>query len=137
MGGDTVVDALVEKAGLSHADALAVSRVPTTHVAADASLVSGAVQHALGTLVDEVRSSVDYYLASTAGQRLTRLVLTGGGSLLPDMSNRLSAAVRAPVVVGAPFAALDTSKAGLTPDQLRFVEPMASVPVGLALGGLR
>ena len=137
MGGDTVVDGLVEKADLTQAEALAITRVPSTPVPSDPVVIERAIQHGIGMLVDEVRSSVDYYLASTAGQRLNRLVVTGGGSLLPEMSQRLAVAVRAPVITGTPFATLDTSGVGLSDDQLRFVEPMAAVPVGLALGGLR
>ncbi len=136
MGGETVTEALIEKAGLTLAEASAVKRWPGAPCSADALVVQRVLAGALGTLVDEIRSSVDYYLASGVGKRLSRLVFTGGGSLTPQMSERLAAAVRAPVVLGTPFASLDTSPTKLTAEQLRFVEPMAAVPVGLALGGV-
>ena len=110
---------------------------PQTLTSVDATLVQRVLTQALGSLVDEVRSSVDYYRASSTGGALSRLVLTGGGSRLPQIAERLAATMNVTVVPGTPFAGIDTSKAALTDEQLRFVEPMAAVPVGLAMGGLR
>ena len=136
MGGDTVTEALVEKAGLSAAEASAVVRNPHGATRVDPLVVERVLAQSINSLVDEVRTSVDYFLASGSGSRLSRLVLTGGGSRLPQVAERLAAGVRAPVVQGTPFASLDTSRTPLTEEQLSFVEPMASVPVGLAMGGL-
>ncbi|MCX6459731.1 MAG: type IV pilus assembly protein PilM [Actinobacteria bacterium] len=137
MGGDTITETLVDKAGLKPSEASAVTMNPQTVTSVDATLVQRVLAQALGALVDEVRSSVDYYRASSTGGALSRLVLTGGASRLPQMAERMAATMNVTVVPGTPFAGLDTSKSALTEEQLRYVEPMASVPVGLALGGLR
>jgi type IV pilus assembly protein PilM len=61
-------------------------------------------------------------------------VLSGGGSRLGGLVERLSAATRLPVEVARPMSLLKIGKTGLTDEQLAYVEPMVSVPVGLALG---
>jgi len=66
--------------------------------------------------------------------RLTRLIVAGGGSLLPGIVDRLSSATRLPVQPARPLSVLKIGKTGLTPEQLAYVEPMVTVPVGLAMG---
>jgi len=137
LGSESINDALVTKAGLTPEQANAVKLMPGAWSGTDPEQVQRVLGQAVTALVDEIRSSVDFYLASGDGRRLSRLVLTGGGAQLPGLAERLSGTVHAPVVRGAPFASLDTAKCGLSPDQLQFVECMAAVPVGLAMGGLR
>jgi type IV pilus assembly protein PilM len=84
--------------------------------------------------VEEVRGSLDYYLAQPGAARIGRVVLSGGGSRLGGLVERLSAATRLPVEVARPMSALKIGKTGLTDDQLAYVEPMVAVPVGLAMG---
>ena len=90
----------------------------------------------MATFVDEVRGSLDYYMASSGSGPLTRLVLTGGGSRLSGLAERLAAATRLPVEQGNPIAPLQVGDTGLSPEQIQFVEPLAVVPVGLALGAV-
>ena len=65
---------------------------------------------------------------------IRKLVLTGGGSRLSGLAARLGQSTRLEVQVGNPLAALEVGKTGLSPEQIAFVEPLAVVPVGLALG---
>ena len=84
--------------------------------------------------VDEVRGSLDYYLASSGSSPISRLVLTGGGARLSGLVQRLQATTRIPVEMGMPVNRLTVGRTGLSPEQIAFVEPLAAVPVGLALG---
>jgi type IV pilus assembly protein PilM len=84
--------------------------------------------------VEEVRGSLDYYLAQPGAARIGRVVLSGGGSRLGGLVERLSAATRLPVEAARPMSVLKIGKTGLAPEQLAFVEPMVAVPVGLAMG---
>jgi type IV pilus assembly protein PilM len=84
--------------------------------------------------VDEVRGSLDYYLASSGSAPISRLVLTGGGARLGGLAQRLQVTTRVPVEVGTPMRTLQVGRTGLSPEQIAFVEPLAAVPVGLALG---
>jgi type IV pilus assembly protein PilM len=77
---------------------------------------------------------LDYYLASSGSAPISRLVLTGGGARLGGLAQRLQVVARVPVEVGAPLQSLQVGRTGLSPEQIAFVEPLAAVPVGLALG---
>ena len=81
-----------------------------------------------------MRGSLDYYLAQPGAARIGRVVLSGGGSRLGGLVERLGAATRLPVEVAHPMSVLKIGKTGLTEEQLAYVEPMVTVPVGLALG---
>ena len=86
--------------------------------------------------MDEIRSSLDYYAASNPGIPVQRIVISGGGSRLDGLRDRLSAATRLDVTAGDPLASMRIGRTGLDTDQLEFVKPLAVVPVGLALGAL-
>jgi type IV pilus assembly protein PilM len=87
--------------------------------------------------VTEIRGSLDYYAASSPEARVERIVVTGGGSRLDGILDRLAAATRLPVHPGDPMTHLKIGKTGLDDAQLSFVKPLAAVPVGLALGAIR
>ncbi len=81
-----------------------------------------------------MRGSLDYYLAQPDAARIGRVVLSGGGSRLTGISARLAASTRLPVELAAPLSVLKVGRTGLTGEQLAVVEPIVTVPVGLALG---
>ena len=137
MGGADITDAVAERLGvpLDEAEQLkqevglapvggALVPHPAAHV----------VEAAGGAFVEEVRGSLDYYLAQPGAARIGRVVLSGGASRLGGLAGRLAAVTRLPVEPGQPLAGLRTAKTGLTDEQLSYVAPAAAVPVGLALG---
>lgn len=138
MGGDHVTEAVADRMGVPHEQAAAVKHqmamaqlpgvVEADHPAARVIETAGA------SFVDEVRGSLDYYLAQPGAVPLRRVVLSGGGARLGGLAQRLAGATRLPVEPGSALATLRIGKTGLTPEQLSFVAPLASVPVGLAMG---
>ncbi|MEZ5116904.1 MAG: type IV pilus assembly protein PilM [Candidatus Nanopelagicales bacterium] len=142
MGGDMVTDALVDRLAMPVADAEATKRRVGINgmngIDETDEDLKTARQTMLGpanTLIDEIRGSLDYYLATSGSQPLSRVYLTGGGSLLPGLLQQLTAVVRAPVTPGAVFQRLQLGNTGLSAEQLQIVEPSAAVPIGLALWG--
>ena len=135
-GGDDVTDAVVERLGVPSAEAELLKRDPTQLGQRGPGDAARIIDTQLNEFVDEIRGSVDYYLATSGSRPLARLVLSGGGSLAPGLAEKLAAAVRVPVEYGRAFASLTIGRTGLAPEQIRFVEPMAAVPVGLALGAM-
>lgn len=85
--------------------------------------------------VDEVRDAIHYYLAQTGAGQISRLVLSGGGSKLAGLCERMSDALLLPVDKGHPFASLPVQGTVYGPDQLAEVEPVLTTAIGLALGG--
>lgn len=134
-GGQDVTDALSERVGatLSAAEELKqqIGMIGDSG-AVDAAI--RAVQTTAESFIDEIRGSIDYYNASHGTDPVQRIVLSGGGSLLRGLADRLHEAVRIPVVGGDPLSALRIGRTGLSPEQLALVQPLAATPVGLALG---
>jgi type IV pilus assembly protein PilM len=138
MGGDNVTDAVSERLGVPFEQAVGVKQQlgmsPVRGEAVSDHPAARVIETSAGSFVEEIRGSLDYYLAQPSSVPLTRVVLSGGGARLNGLGQRLAAATRLPVEPGAATAALRVGKTGLTPDQLSYVEPQIAVPVGLALG---
>lgn len=137
MGGQDVTDAVSERLGIATGEAEALKQ-QVAQAASDSDLaeVSRVVSTTAQDFVDEIRSSLDYYAASNPGIPVQRIVISGGGSRLDGLRDRLSAATRLDVTAGDPLASMRIGRTGLDTDQLEFVKPLAVVPVGLALGAL-
>ena len=137
MGGQDITDAVAERMGVPQAQAEAMKQqlgigLPVEGM--DAQAAARVVEAVGSAFVDEIRGSLDYYLASSGSAPISRLVLTGGGARLGGLAQRLQVTTRVPVEVGTPMHGLHVGRTGLSPEQIAFVEPLAAVPVGLALG---
>jgi type IV pilus assembly protein PilM len=137
MGGADITDAVAERLGVPVDQAESVKQeqgMASLAGVADTSPASRVIEATASAFVEEVRGSLDYFMAQPGAPRIGRVVLSGGGSRLGGLIDRLSAATRLPVQAARPMSALKLGKTGLTPDQLAYVEPMVTVPVGLAMG---
>jgi type IV pilus assembly protein PilM len=94
-----------------------------------------AVDRPLSVLLDDVRSSIDYYRNQPGSAQLHRVVVTGGSAQLPGLPERLSALVGVPVEPAYMHDLLRIGDIGFAPDELPRLEPYLPAPVGLALGG--
>ena len=138
MGGDNVTEAVAERMGVPLDQAEGVKQqmsLAATPGIPDVDHPAARVIESTGTaLVEEIRGSLDYYLAQPASAPLRRVTVSGGGARLGGLLNRLALATRLPVVPAAPLSSLRVGKTGLSDEQLSFVEPLVTVPVGLAMG---
>ena len=138
MGGNDITDAVAERMGLpvEQAEATKFQLGMATDPMSEAAQHPAArvIEQYAAQFVDEVRGSLDYYLAQPQAVRVRRVVVTGGGAQLAGLVQRLGQATRLNVEAGQPLANLKLGKLGLTPEQLRYVEPLVAVPVGLAMG---
>jgi type IV pilus assembly protein PilM len=138
MGGDNITEAISERMGVPFEQADAVKQqigmaanrgdVVSDHPAARV------IEGSAGAFIEEVRGSLDYYLAQAGSLQLDRIVLSGGAARLDGLGQRLATATRLPVVPGAATSHLQIGKTGLSPEQLSYVEPQTAVSVGLAMG---
>jgi type IV pilus assembly protein PilM len=137
MGGQDLTEAVAERAGVPVQQAEALKQqmgLQADGNSNDQTPAVRALESAVSALLDEIRGSLDYYMASSGSSPIRKLVLTGGGSRLNGLAARLGQSTRLEVQVGNPLASLEVGKTGLSPEQIAFVEPLAVVPVGLALG---
>ncbi|HEY5014676.1 MAG TPA: type IV pilus assembly protein PilM [Acidimicrobiia bacterium] len=91
------------------------------------------LERPLASMLDEVRSSLDYYRNQPGAARLLRVVTTGGGTLLPGIVDRLSALVGLPVQMAEPRSMLTVGDIGFDDAELPRLDPYLPAAVGLAL----
>jgi type IV pilus assembly protein PilM len=94
-----------------------------------------AIERPLGALVDDVRSSLDYYRNQPGAAPLRRVLLTGGGAQLPGLAERLTQSVGAPVELARPRDLIDVGDIGFADEDLPRLDPYIPAAFGLALGG--
>ncbi len=136
MGGQDITDAVAEQLGVPMDQAEGMKQHFAHYGTDDVAEVSQTVAHTSQDFVEEIRGSLDYFAASNAGPHVERIVLSGGGSKLDGLADRLASATRLPVITGDPLWPLRLGRTGLDEDQLEFIKPLAAVPVGLALGAI-
>ncbi len=137
MGGADITDAVSERLGVPLDQAESVKQTTGLSVVAGSAEphpANRAIESTGSAFVEEVRGSLDYYTAQPGAARIGRVVLSGGGSRLTGLVERLQQATRLPVEPARPMSLLTVGKTGLTEEQLAYVEPMVTVPVGLAMG---
>jgi type IV pilus assembly protein PilM len=135
MGGQDITDSVAERLGVPHVEAEGLKQqVGLVGGAGELAQAGRTVESTASAFVDEVRGSLDYYRASNPAVPVERLVVSGGGSLLRGLADRLAGATRLPVQAGDPLSTMHIGKTGLDEHQLAVVQPLAAVPVGLALG---
>jgi type IV pilus assembly protein PilM len=138
MGGDNVTEAVAERMGVPFDQAEGVKAQtplgPTPGIPSSDHPAARVIENAGHSFVEEIRGSLDYYLAQPASVPLRRVVVSGGGARLGGLVQRLALATRLPVEPAAPLSSVAVGKTGLTPEQLSFVEPLVAVPLGLAMG---
>lgn len=134
IGGDEITEAIATNAHLTYEEAEAVKLDLSRGVGSDD--VREILDQRTSLLVEEIRSSFDYYATLADSDPILSVVVTGGGSLTPGLIDKLDDALRIKIQPAAYFADLQTKKSGLTPEQLQQVEPLAGVAVGLAMGAV-
>jgi type IV pilus assembly protein PilM len=144
MGGGDITDAVADRMGLGPEQAESVKHElglasPVTEPGglvgqADGHPARRVLDSSATAFIEEIRGSLDYYMAASSSRPIRRVLLSGGGARLSGLVERLSQATRLPVEVAEPLAAMRVGRTGLSDEQIAYVGPLATVPVGLALG---
>lgn len=107
--------------------------MPTRALASKPEAAADVIEPLLERFVNEVRGSIDFYRSQPASSPLDGVVVTGGGSLLGGLAERLSAALDVKVDQGHTFAHVPIDRDDVTKHQMSVAEPFLGVAVGLAL----
>lgn len=139
MGGADITEAIAERLGISTEEAESLKQqtgmLAKARDLTDAdSPATWAIETSAAAFIEEVRGSLDYHRHQPHSVDAKRIVLSGGGGQLRGLAERLATATRVPVELGTAMTRLKVGKVGLTEEQLAFVAPLVSVPVGLAMG---
>lgn len=93
------------------------------------------VAEAVRPLINEIRSSLNYYASSQPkAPRVARLALVGGSAELPGFADRLSSQLSIPVHLSDPLLRVSDSRSGGRHDVLGRFRSSAAVAIGLMLG---
>jgi type IV pilus assembly protein PilM len=136
IGGSDLTEALSRELALNAQSAEDLKRRSANGApVAVAAQAQSALSLRMGGLVDEIRGSLDFFLAQTDTERVGRIILTGGAIQTEGLVGRLEAALGSSVEVANPLAAVAVGRTGLSETQLRQSAPYMLAPVGLALWG--
>jgi type IV pilus assembly protein PilM len=136
-GGRELTDAIASELELPADTAESLKRQlssPGDHLLTRA---GAAIDRPMGVLLDDVRSSIDYYRNQPGATPLARVVITGGSSQLPGVAERLAASIGVPVQIAHPRELLQVGDVGFAESDLPRLDPYLPAAVGLALGGVR
>jgi type IV pilus assembly protein PilM len=92
------------------------------------------VRLAVTPLIEELRSSLDYFTAIHGGARVDRIRLCGGGSLLPGLRAAVEERLHIKTELTDPMVDLLIRGKNLDSGQVDLFRPLSAVPIGLALG---
>ncbi len=96
-------------------------------------VVRRALEITADALADDIRRSLDYYMSQKNSVPVGRLLLGGGGAMLPNLDARLSQVFPFQVVTGNPLKRITQNKSGLGDDELSLLAPRLAIAIGLAL----
>lgn len=135
-GGSDLTEALSRELAVN---ALAAEDIKRRVVNGAGTAVTAQTQSTLslrmGSLVDEIRGSLDFFLAQNDTERVDRVVLTGGAVQTEGLVARLQQSIRSSVEVADPLVSVSVGRTGLSDTQLRQSAPYMVAPIGLALWG--
>jgi type IV pilus assembly protein PilM len=134
-GGSAITEALADSLSVRYEEAEAIKRTGGTNTS-DGGRVAALIETQLDTLVGEIAGSVDYFLAQTAETDVRRVVLTGAGSLVPGLRERIATTSHLQVVPADALTNVALGKTRLTPEQLVAASTTLAGPIGLALAPL-
>jgi type IV pilus assembly protein PilM len=91
------------------------------------------LENSCETFADEIRRSIDYYHSQTHEAEISRLLITGDGSLARHMTEYFGHALHLDVALGDPLRRLSENKSKLSEAELGVLAPRLAIAVGLAL----
>ncbi|HET6771266.1 MAG TPA: type IV pilus assembly protein PilM [Actinomycetota bacterium] len=131
-GGHDVTGAMASSLGIPEDQAEAIKRGTPPDGAPAPETARQVLDSRASVLVDEIRSSFDFYQAQSPGARVSRVLVTGGSSKLPGLLQMIGERVRAQVEPGHAFSKVRPQLA-MDEETMAEAEPLLAVAVGLAL----
>jgi type IV pilus assembly protein PilM len=128
-GGQQLTEQLADRMDINEQEAESVKR--DVGLESQESELTRILAEALRPLIAEIRTSVQYYRSSYAGEQITRMSLTGGGSALLGMADLLEEQI------GLPTRVVDAAQHVENPSALvdgSDRSGVSAVAIGLAMG---
>jgi type IV pilus assembly protein PilM len=134
MGGNSFTEEIQKQLNISYdeAEALKVGGQGETDAVVPQE-VERVIQGVADQLAGEIQRSLDFYAATAADNRITRVYLSGGTARIPALFKVLEARAGVPVEILNPFKAIEIDNRKFDPMMLTQAAAGAAVAVGLAL----
>lgn len=137
-GGRQLTSIISSRLNISFFEAEVIKlKGPSQDLAADGAEISMEIAATLKTWTDEIKRLIGFYQTSVpeAGQA-SRIFLSGGGALLPDIQSIFQEQLGIEVKLMDPWKNLKTSVNDFDSNYLESVKPQFAVATGLALRGI-
>lgn len=135
VGGDEITEAIARELNVDLDYAEDVKRRADAASPEEAVARAGQiVAQRLVSLVEEIRGSLDYYSAQAQSVPISRVLVTGGGSRIAGLMERLQSQLGPRVEPAHPLDGVRPGS-GVDAGQLAELEALLTVPIGLALAG--
>jgi type IV pilus assembly protein PilM len=95
--------------------------------------VERVIQGVADQMAGEIQRSLDFYAATAADSRLSKVYLSGGSAKIPAFFKVIESRVGVPVEIMNPFKTIEIDNRKFDPNYLMEIAPMAAVCVGLGL----
>lgn len=132
-GGAEVTKLMANRLGMPTAEAEAL-KCRVGLIRGEGPETSEVVTEALRPLIAEIRGSFNYFAQAHPNDRVNRLALVGGASLLPGLTDRLSRDLGVPTFLSDPLQRVSDLRRGGRHDVLARFRSSAAVSIGLTLG---
>lgn len=95
--------------------------------------LKGIVQSSHESFCDELNRSLDFYTSTSSQGRISKIYVTGGGSLMIGLKESLSNLSQIPVEMFNPFYTVQVDSGVIADEYISQIAPLASVAIGLGL----
>ena len=91
------------------------------------------LEDAVQTLAEDMQRSVEYHYSQPGSREVTRLIVSGEGALVNGLDAYLGELLGVAARRGTPFQKLSGNRSNVSDEQLRVMEPVLAVALGLSL----
>ena len=136
VGGSTYTNELHKAMGVSiqEAESLKISASAGHEVPAE---VNAILTSTTEQVVDEIRTAIEFFVATGGGGRINKMYVTGGSMFIPSLLEEISKAVGVPFEVLNPFQQVGYDAKELTPDYIQQIQSICPVALGLAMRDMK
>lgn len=91
------------------------------------------LEDAVGLLAEDVQRSIEYHYSQPGARELSRVYVTGEGALVAGIDDYLSELLGIHTRRGHPLSRVVNNKSNVSEEQLKVMEPVLAVALGLAM----
>jgi len=91
------------------------------------------LEDAVQTLAEDVQRSVEYHYSQPGSREVSQLIVSGEGALVNGLDAYLGELLGVASRRGTPFQKLSGNRSNVPDEQLRVMEPVLAVALGLSL----